>query len=95
MAAELYRYAADRHEVGRKCTDRAMIYGISAWRCRIPMRAVHLYFSDPWPKNRHHKRRVVHDRTPLDFHHLAARRRLRLVTDHDDLWAWWEHAAGF
>ena len=31
---------------------------------------VHLYFSDPWPKARHHKRRVVQDATLAQFHRV-------------------------
>ena len=56
---------------------------------------IHLYFSDPWPKKRHHKRRVVQDGTLAEFHRvLASHGELRLVTDHDELWAWYEdHAA--
>lgn len=61
-------------------------------RWRLPdasLRVIHLYFSDPWPKARHHRRRVVQDR----FLHDAARvlapgGELRIVTDHPDLWAW-------
>jgi tRNA (guanine-N7-)-methyltransferase len=56
---------------------------------------VHLYFSDPWPKARHHKRRVVQDATLAQFHRiLRPNGELRLVTDHDELWAWYqEHIA--
>jgi tRNA (guanine-N7-)-methyltransferase len=61
-------------------------------RWRMPQciaRVIHLYFSDPWPKTKHHRRRVVQDR----FLHEAARvlvpgGELRIVTDHDELWAW-------
>jgi tRNA (guanine-N7-)-methyltransferase len=54
---------------------------------------IHLYFSDPWPKARHHKRRVVQLATLAEFHRiLVPGGDLRLVTDHDDLWAWYlEH----
>lgn len=49
------------------------------------VRAIHVYFPDPWPKKRHHKRRLV---TPR-FAALAARAlepggELRFVTDHDE-----------
>jgi tRNA (guanine-N7-)-methyltransferase len=61
-------------------------------RWRVPdaiVRVIHLYFSDPWPKSRHHRRRVVQDR----FLATAARvmppgGELRVVTDHAELWAW-------
>ena len=55
---------------------------------------IHLYFSDPWPKSRHHKRRVVQHASLAQFHRLLATGgELRLVTDHDDLWAWYEEHA--
>ena len=49
--------------------------------------AVLLYFPDPWPKKRHHKRRIVQP----SFAHLVARKlrpggRFRLATD-------WQHYA--
>ena len=58
-------------------------------------RVIHVYFSDPWPKKRHHKRRVVQARTLADFHRvLEAGGEVRLVTDHEELWCWYEaHAA--
>ena len=47
--------------------------------------AVHLYFPDPWPKKRHHKRRLVQ----AEFVALVARKlqrggRFRLATDWQD-----------
>jgi tRNA (guanine-N7-)-methyltransferase len=61
-------------------------------RWRVPdgvARVVHLYFSDPWPKPRHHKNRVVQHRLLADvWRCLAPGGELRVVTDHADLWAW-------
>jgi tRNA (guanine-N7-)-methyltransferase len=55
---------------------------------------IHLYFSDPWPKARHHKRRVVQDESLRDFHRvLVPGGELRIVTDHDELWTWCEERA--
>jgi tRNA (guanine-N7-)-methyltransferase len=55
------------------------------------LRVVHLYFSDPWPKSRHHKRRVVQMESLREFHRvLQPGGELRLVTDHPELWAWYE-----
>ncbi len=98
-AAEFYRYAADRMrrwglENVRMLRGDATEF-IRFW-CKDEVASViHLYFSDPWPKSRHHKRRVVQDHTLTEFHRvLKPEGELHIVTDHDDLWAWYEdHAA--
>jgi tRNA (guanine-N7-)-methyltransferase len=95
---EFFRYAADRirrwglRNVKLLHTDATEFI---QHRCVGSIAAViHLYFSDPWPKKRHHKRRVVQDRTLQEFHRvLVAGGELRLVTDHDELWAWYQHHA--
>ena len=99
QAGEFYRYAADRlrrHDL----QNVRMLHAdanefIQFWCADAVASVVHVYFSDPWPKKRHHKRRVVNDRSLVEFHRvLAPGGRLHLVTDHDDLWAWYEdHAA--
>jgi tRNA (guanine-N7-)-methyltransferase len=98
-AGEFYRYAADRlRRAG--VPNVQMLYAdavefVTHWLADGSCRVVHLYFSDPWPKARHHKRRVVQDATLAQFHRvIAPGGELRLVTDHDALWAWYEeHAA--
>lgn len=98
-AGEFYRYAADRmrrHQLRNVKIVHTDATEFIRHRCADKVAAViHLYFSDPWPKKRHHKRRVVQDRTLPEFHRvLQAGGELRLVTDHSDLWAWYEdHAA--
>ena len=94
-AAEFYRYAADR--MRRRGLDNVKILHTDAaqfirfWCADEVASVIPLYFSDPWPKQRHPKRRVVQDTTLADFHRvLASGGELRLVTDHDDLWAWYE-----
>ena len=94
-AKEFAAYAADRirrhgmSNVKMLCGDATEFLH---WR--VPdgvARVVHLYFSDPWPKVRHHKRRVVQDRFLGDAHRvLAEGGELRIVTDHADYWAWME-----
>jgi tRNA (guanine-N7-)-methyltransferase len=98
-AAEFYRYAADR--VRRHGLDHVRVLHADAtefirYRCPDAIAGViHLYFSDPWPKKRHHKRRVLQLRSLDDMHRvLVANGELRLVTDHDELWAWYETLAG-
>jgi tRNA (guanine-N7-)-methyltransferase len=52
---------------------------------RVPdasLAAVHLFFPDPWPKKRHHKRRLVQpDFTALVAHKLAPGGHFHLATD--------------
>jgi len=98
QAGAFYRYAADR--VRRHGLDNARLLHADAvdflrFRCPDAIAAVvHLYFSDPWPKKRHHKRRVVQDRGLAEIHRVLTRGgELRLVTDHGDLWAWYEDHA--
>ncbi|MEM7227601.1 MAG: tRNA (guanosine(46)-N7)-methyltransferase TrmB [Planctomycetota bacterium] len=94
-AGEFFRYAADRIR-RRQLTNVKMLHDDASEfiRFRVPdgvCSIVHLYFSDPWPKKRHHKRRVVQDQSLRDFHRvLEPAGLLHLVTDHDDLWAWYE-----
>ncbi|MBN2490281.1 MAG: tRNA (guanosine(46)-N7)-methyltransferase TrmB [Planctomycetes bacterium] len=40
--------------------DSALL--LDRWIAPVSLRAVHVYFPDPWPKRRHHKRRVVSPR---------------------------------
>lgn len=50
---------------------------------------VHLYFPDPWPKTRHHKRRMVQDRFLIDCARvLIPGGELRIATDHGPYWQW-------
>jgi len=46
---------------------------------------LHIYFPDPWPKSRHHKRRLIQPKfMPLVQRVLAPGGRLQVVTDHKD-----------
>ncbi|MCL4221090.1 MAG: hypothetical protein KJZ65_06945 [Phycisphaerales bacterium] len=96
-AREFYTYAADRvrrrRTAGRLLNVRMLHTDASEflhWRCPDTIcRVVHLYFSDPWPKNRHHKKRVIQHRLLADvWRVLIPGGELRVVTDHADLWAW-------
>lgn len=94
-AKEFWAYAADR--VRRRALKNVkLVHGDATeflhWRTPSAIaRVIHLYFSDPWPKARHHKRRVVQDRFLEDAHRiLTDRGELRIVTDHDDYWSWME-----
>lgn len=98
-AMEFFRYAADRvrrHELGHQVQ---MLGGdaVDFLRYRVVdsiCRVIHVYFPDPWPKKRHHKRRMIQDRMLADFHRLLQPGgEVRIVTDHDDYWTWIEEHA--
>lgn len=94
-AREFWAYAADRLR-RRGLVNVRILHADAAefvhWRmpgevCRV----VHLYFPDPWPKSRHHKRRMVSDRFLADaWRVLEPGGELRVVTDHPEYWAWME-----
>lgn len=51
--------------------------------------AVHLYFPDPWPKKRHHKRRMVSPAfLELVDRVLRPGGLFLIATDHRDYWEW-------
>lgn len=94
-AKEFGLYAADR--LRRRGSTNAKLLRTDAvefLRWRAPsgfVRVLHLYFSDPWPKAKHHKRRVVQDRFLADaWRVLEPGAELRIVTDHEDYWRWME-----
>ncbi len=84
-----YRYAVDR--IGRWGLTNVRIIRTDAVdfiRVRVPDGSVdcfHVYFPDPWPKKRHHKRRFI---SPANLEHLIrclkAGGQLRIATDHAD-----------
>ncbi len=88
-AAEFYRYAADRLRRNH-IPNVKMVHGdatefLNYWCEDSIADVIHLYFSDPWPKKKHHKRRVVQDATLEIFHRvLKPNGSLHVVTDHDE-----------
>jgi tRNA (guanine-N7-)-methyltransferase len=99
-AKQFWRYAADR--LRRNGADHVRVLHGDArsfvtWY--VPdesFHLVHIYFPDPWPKKRHHKRRIIDDVMLRQLHRvIEPSGRLRIVTDHDDYRAWIEdHLAG-
>jgi tRNA (guanine-N7-)-methyltransferase len=98
-AGEFFRYAADRARRHGLANVRLLyadaVEFVRHWLADGCLDVLHLYFSDPWPKKRHHKRRVVQRETLEQFHRvLKPGGELRLVTDHPELWSWYrEHVA--
>jgi len=105
-ANEFYRYAADR--VRRRNLANVRMLRTDAtdflkWRCPSDIiDVIHLYYSDPWPKTKHHKNRVIqHEFLANAWRCLRAPNalgngpggQLRIVTDHLELWAWNESFA--
>ncbi len=94
-AAEFYRYAADRLRRNH-IQNVKMVHGdatefLKYWCEDSIADTIHLYFSDPWPKSRHHKRRVIQDNTLAMFHRVLKQGGVvHVVTDHDNLWKWCE-----
>jgi tRNA (guanine-N7-)-methyltransferase len=92
-AREFYMYTADRVRRAGLANVRMLHADASEflrWRCESAVaRVIHLYFSDPWPKKKHHKNRVVQDRFLAEaWRVLMPGGELRVVTDHDELWDW-------
>ncbi len=94
-AREFWLYAADRcrrHQLTNVRLLNADAVEFLKWRVSEAIAdVVHLYYSDPWPKKKHHKRRVVRDEFLAEAHRvLKPRGELRVVTDHDEYWVWME-----
>ena len=93
-AGEFFRYAADRIRRNRIDNVKLLYHDAMAFIPRIPdtiVQVIHLYFPDPWPKKRHHKRRSLNDIFLREAHRiLVPAGELRIVTDHPDYWAWME-----
>lgn len=98
-AKAYWRHAADR--LRRHGLDHVRMLHADAtefveWYCPDALfRVVHVYFPDPWPKKRHHKRRSIHADFLRQLHRvLVPAGEVRLVTDHDDYFAWMTEHAG-
>lgn len=92
-AKEYWKYALDRVQ-RRNCRNVRVLWGdatefLTHWCDSCVVDVIHLYFSDPWPKSRHHKRRVVQVETLKTFYRvLKSNGRIHIVTDHKELWDW-------
>ncbi|MEK6701908.1 MAG: tRNA (guanosine(46)-N7)-methyltransferase TrmB [Planctomycetota bacterium] len=92
---EYLAYTADRLRRAQ-VTNARMLHAdaVEFLQWRVPpgvAQVIHLYFSDPWPKAKHHKNRVVREQFLTQAHRvLVPGGELRIVTDHDDYWTWME-----
>lgn len=88
-ARKYYRYAVDR--IGRWSLTNVRLIRTDAAQFitnRIPDSSVecfHIYFPDPWPKKRHHKRRLLN---PSNLEQLlrclTPKGTITIATDHND-----------
>jgi tRNA (guanine-N7-)-methyltransferase len=87
-ARKYYRYAVDR--IGRWGLTNVRIIRTDAaafladFISDNSIECFHIYFPDPWPKKRHHKRRFI---CPANLEHLIrclkTGGQLKIATDHD------------
>lgn len=88
-ASRYYRYTVDR--IGRwdlknirMLRDDAAIF-ISQFIPDTCVDCFHIYFPDPWPKKKHHKRRFICDKNLGQLLRcLKSAGSIRIVTDHKD-----------
>ncbi|MHC4535279.1 MAG: tRNA (guanosine(46)-N7)-methyltransferase TrmB [Planctomycetota bacterium] len=88
-ARKYYRYAVDR--IGRWGLTNVRIIRTDAavfladFIADDSVECFHIYFPDPWPKKRHHKRRFI---CPANLEHLIrclkTGGQLKIATDHED-----------
>jgi tRNA (guanine-N7-)-methyltransferase len=84
-----WKYASDRLRRNH-CTNARMIRAEALYFLRefvndASIHVLHAYFPDPWPKTRHHKRRLVQEPFMKQVERiLVSGGRLQLVTDHAD-----------
>lgn len=88
-ANKYYRYAADR--LGRWGLDNVRIIRadaaafLSEYISNQSVDCFHIYFPDPWPKKKHHKRRFVRkDNVQMLIERLKPEGLIQLATDHAD-----------
>jgi tRNA (guanine-N7-)-methyltransferase len=82
-----WKYASDRLRRSR-CTNARTVRAEALFFLRehVPdasLSVLHVYFPDPWPKKRHHKRRLIQEPFMLQaLRILISGGRLQVVTDH-------------
>lgn len=82
-----WRYASDRLRRNNCLNVRTVraeaIFFLTEFVPDASISVLHIYFPDPWPKKRHHKRRLIQDKfMPIVNRILTPSGRLQIVTDH-------------
>jgi len=90
-ASWFWRYSSDRLR-RNGCTNARTAraeasYFLTEFVPPESISVLHIYFPDPWPKARHHKRRLIQPKfLPIIQRVLATQGRLQVVTDHKGYW---------
>jgi tRNA (guanine-N7-)-methyltransferase len=85
-----WRYASDRLRRNKCLNARTVraeaMYFLSEFVADASISVLHIYFPDPWPKKRHHKRRLLQDPFMRQIERVLtpSAGRLQVVTDHKD-----------
>src|SRR5215212_10289334 len=84
-----WRYSSDRlrrnHCLNARTVRAEANYFLTEFIPPGSISVLHIYFPDPWPKKRHHKRRLIQEKfMPLIQRILIPTGRLQIVTDHAD-----------
>lgn len=90
-ASWYWRYASDRlrrHEcLNARAVRAEASFFLDEYVSSESVNVLHIYFPDPWPKARHHKRRLIQEKfMPKVERILQVGGRLQVVTDHLDYW---------
>lgn len=88
-ANKFYRYAVDRMERWSVLNVRMMRTDAAVFiKEHVPdssLKIFHLYFPDPWPKKRHHKRRFFCDENLAQVHRILEPDGIvNVATDHEN-----------
>ncbi len=87
-----WQYAADRlrrnHCLNARVVLTEAVYFLTELVTDGSVSAIHIYFPDPWPKTRHHKRRLLQPSIVEQLERvLEPGGRLQVVSDHGEYFA--------
>lgn len=87
--ASKYLRLAHARALRRGCANLRFVHGdarefVEFFLAAASISAIHVYFPDPWPKKRHHKRRLLDEAFLVEAERiLIPGGRLWIATDHD------------